>query len=79
MFYKNLNINGENYPLAVNISGAGAPTGVEGSVGMFYLDTDTDEVYKYTSNGWVLLLGDMETALDGIIAIQNSLIGGEST
>jgi hypothetical protein len=47
MYYKALNINGVEYRFAVNITGSGAPTTeTEGVVGMFYIDEDTDDVYK---------------------------------
>ena len=79
MFYKNLSINGVEYPIAVNITGEGAPTeATEGEVGMFYMNTLNGELFKLTVDGWESVLGDIETALDSIIAIQNSLIGGEA-
>lgn len=54
MFYKKLKINGTEYPLAVNITGVGAPTSAtEASVGMFYMDETNGEVYKRTPEGWV--------------------------
>lgn len=47
MYYKALNINGVEYKIAVNITGHGAPTAAtEGVAGMFYIDEDTDDVYK---------------------------------
>ena len=55
MFHRELNINGIQYKLAVNISGKGAPTSsTEADVGMFYMDENNGEVYKRTPNGWVL-------------------------
>lgn len=65
------------------ILGAGPPTvETEGAVGCFYWDTDNRELYVCVAASgatytWIPLLGDIETALDGIIAIQNSLIGGD--
>lgn len=54
MFHKNLVINGVKYPLAVNITGSGAPTeSTEATTGMFYMDEDTGDVYKRTPDGWV--------------------------
>ena len=53
MFYKRIVSNGKEFPIAVNITGEGAPTdATEGVVGMVYMDTLTEEFYKYTSNGW---------------------------
>lgn len=50
MYHKKLNINGTDYPIAVNIAGAGAPTAsTAAEVGMFYMDTDTGDVYKCTA------------------------------
>ena len=50
MFYEKLNINGTEFPLAVNIKGAGAPTAsTAAEVGMFYMDTTTGDVYKCTA------------------------------
>jgi hypothetical protein len=41
------------YPLAVNITGSGAPTeSTEATTGMFYMDEDTGDVYKRTPDGW---------------------------
>lgn len=63
--------------------GSGAPTtATEGIVGAFYMDTDTGRVYKCTAAAggvftWKDDVGDIETALDNIIAIQESLIGGD--
>ena len=51
-FYDSLRINGIDYPIAVNISGNGAPTpGTEAEVGMLYMDTDTGDLYKCTAVG----------------------------
>lgn len=51
--YKKLKINGVEYPLAVNISGVGAPTNsIEANVGMFYMNENNGEVYKRTREGW---------------------------
>ena len=73
------------------ITGSGAPTAAtEGAVGCLYMDTDSGSVYKCTAAAagaytWQAFggtddatLGDIEAALDSIIAIQNQLIGGES-
>lgn len=66
-FFKNININGKNFPLAVNQTGAGAPTATTpGVVGMFYMDENTGNVYKCTeaTNGvytWLPLDGDTAT------------------
>lgn len=50
MFYRELDINGEIFPIAVNITGHGAPsTSTEASVGMFYMDEDDGSVYKCTA------------------------------
>ena len=76
MYFKKININGTEYPLAVNLTGSGAPT-ESADVGMLYMDTDTGEIYKYTNNGWVNELKGIDDALDSIIALQNSYIGGE--
>ena len=70
-----------------SIKGSGAPTTeTEGAVGCLYMNTDNGDLYKCIASvdgvlTWVDVggdLGDIETALDSIIAIQNSLIGGES-
>lgn len=54
MYYKKLKINGVEYPLAVNISGVGAPTiDTQASVGMLYMDETNGEVWKLTPEGWV--------------------------
>lgn len=75
-----------------SITGTSAPTtATEGAVGCLYMNTDTGEMYKCitASNGtytWVKTLdekdkvevfGDITAALDSIIAIQNTLIGGD--
>lgn len=75
-----------------SITGEGAPTSAtEAVVGGLYLDTLTSDMYKCTAatDGvytWVKTLdekdkaevfGDIEAALDSIITIQNTLIGGE--
>ncbi len=137
MFHTRININGTNYPLAVNIVGTNAPTSsTAGEVGMFYMSTTSKLVYKCTAVSgntytWVPLIpqdvsvnaaanlvvrrdtygqvvlpeqqeseienevdiavsgravrryvanviGNIETALDGIIATQESLIGGDT-
>lgn len=79
MYHKNLNINGTDYPIAVNIAGAGAPTAsTAAEVGMFYMDTDTGDVYKCTAVSgstytWdVLLVGDQYA--DDIEELQNICI-----
>lgn len=65
-YYKNLNINGEAYPIAVNITGAGAPTDTtEAETGMLYMDTDNGDVYKKTPNGWEKVGGVTELAKAG--------------
>ena len=51
MYYKNLRINGVDYPIAVNITGNGAPT-IEAEIGMLYMDIDNGEVYKFMPEGW---------------------------
>lgn len=49
MFYKNIVINDVEYPIAVNISGNGAPTAAtEGAVAMFYMDVDSERIYVCT-------------------------------
>lgn len=53
MFYKKLLINETEYPIAVNITGMGAPTPeVKAEVGMFYMDESNGKVYKLTPEGW---------------------------
>lgn len=87
MYYTQLNINGVDYPLAVNITGAGAPTtSTAAEVGMFYMDTTTGDVYKCTAVSgsaytWKLLLeivqnaGGSETATMSQKAVTD-LVGG---
>lgn len=49
MMYKKLIINGQEFPLAVNQSGWGAPTSkFTGEPGMLYMDTGTKVFYKCT-------------------------------
>ena len=63
--------------------GEGAPTAsTEGAVGELYLDTKAGELYQCiaVSNGeyiWKSLLGNIDSALDSIIAMQNELLGGD--
>ena len=45
MFYRSVRNGGEDYPIAVNLAGYGAPT-VEGVAGMFYVDLDSEDIYK---------------------------------
>ena len=89
----NTAFNGVEYKEIPCITDEGAPTETtEGAVGCLYMNTDNGDVYKciavnngvhtyvkvvdevYINN----VVGDIETALDGIIATQNSLIGGGS-
>lgn len=50
MFYKFFNINGTVFPIAVNISGHGAPTAsTEGAVDMLYRNVDDNSVYQCTA------------------------------
>lgn len=50
MFYTKIAIDGTEYPLAVNITGVGAPTAsTAAEVGMFYMDTSSGMVYKCTA------------------------------
>ena len=52
MFYKKLNINETEYPLAVNITGKGAPTSnTEGEIGMLYMNTEDGSMYKCVEEG----------------------------
>ena len=66
------------------ITGEGEPsTATEGAIGCLYMNTLNGDIYKCISiNGgdyiWENLIGDIESALDHIIAIQNRLIGGDS-
>lgn len=84
-YVKSLNLFGVEAKEIPSIAGSGAPTTeTEGAVGCLYMDTDTGAMYKCiaVTDGayeWVDVndkLGDIETALDSIIAIQNELIGG---
>lgn len=69
MFYTKININGTEYPIAVNISGARAPgTSTAAEVGMFYMDTNTGDVYKCTAvsdgkHNWELIFDKYEISL----------------
>lgn len=50
MLYKRLIINGEEYPIAVNQAGNGAPSeATAGAPGVLYMDTDTEKFYKCTA------------------------------
>lgn len=50
MFYTKININGTEYPLAVTITGNGAPTiSTAAAVGMLYMDVSTGTLYKCTA------------------------------
>ena len=75
-----------------SIKGSGAPTTeTEGAVGCLYMNTDNGDLYKCIASvegvqTWVSILGDVEAALDAIIAeqeaiiaIQESLIGGDAS
>ena len=86
-YVKSLNILDEDVRQLPCILGKGAPTtATEGAVGEFYMDTDTGVAYKcvaatkgiYT---WRQEVDEamIEAALDAIIAIQEALIGGNST
>lgn len=56
MYYKNLNINGKNYPIAVNITGQGAPNVYDAASGMIYFDEVSKLFYVYTNNSsWELM------------------------
>lgn len=58
MFYKTLNINGRNYPIAVNIIGEGEPDATGALPGMIYFDELHKVAYVYTQNGsWEILFG----------------------
>lgn len=47
MFYRKLNINGTEYPLAVTLVGSGEPQpDLEAEIGMFYMDETNTSVYK---------------------------------
>lgn len=83
-YVKHLNIFGVEAKEIPCINGTGAPTDTtEGSVGCLYMDVDTGEIYKCIAvenniRTWVSAegnIGDIESALDEIIAIQNALIG----
>ena len=83
-FVKHLNIFGVEAKEIPCIQGIGAPTeSTEGAVGCLYMDTDTGEIYKCIAvenykRTWINTeekIGDIESALDEIIAIQNALIG----
>ena len=64
-YYKKLNINGTEYPIAVNITGQGAPSELtEAEVGMLYMDTDTGKMYKRTPDGWVKEAALLEEVLN---------------
>ena len=50
MYNKAININGIEYPIAVNITGNGAPTSeVEAVIGMLYMDINSGNLYKCTA------------------------------
>lgn len=57
MLYKRLIINGTEYLLAVSQASSGAPAAAgPGAVGVFYMDTDTGDLYKCTGGeegAWV--------------------------
>lgn len=83
-YVKHLNIYGVEAKEVPCINGVGEPTGsTEGAVGCLYMDTDTGEIYKCIAvendeRTWINTnekIGDIESALDEIIAIQNALIG----
>lgn len=58
MFYRKININGIEFPLAVNLSGPGEPTEYTyGDIGMFYMNEENGDVYKKTAEGWVIFGG----------------------
>ena len=42
------------------IVGNGAPNDTINATGLLYMNEDTDEVYKRTKNGWVLLVPKVE-------------------
>lgn len=81
MYYKNLNINGTDFKIAVNIAGAGAPTtATEGVVGMIYMNTNNGDLYKCTSvlgstYTWVEALGVGADGFSPTIAVTN-ITGG---
>ena len=83
-YVKHLNIYGVEAKEIPCINGEGEPTeSTEGAVGCLYMDVNTGCIYKCISVDnftytWVSAegnVGDIESALDEIIAIQNALIG----
>lgn len=81
MYYKNLNINGTEFKIAVNIAGAGVPTtATEGAVGMLYMNTNNGDLYKCTaaSGGrytWVEALGAGADGFSPTVAVSD-ITGG---
>lgn len=81
-YVKHLNMYGVDVKEIPCIRGEGEPNGATaGAVGCLYMDTISGYIFKCVEdNGtytWVNIVGDVESALDEIIAIQNALIGGE--
>ena len=74
MYYKKLKINGTEYPLAVNLTGVGAPPGsLEAEIGMFYMDEAESVVYKFTSNGWESIDAALYAELEELRVIINTV------
>lgn len=72
MYHHNLKINGVDYPLAVNIKGAGAPTSLlEAEIGMFYMDETNGEVYKLTPEGWKPLVENSGEGGNGYVLTED--------
>lgn len=82
MYYKKLKINGIEYPLAVNLTGVGAPpSSLEAEFGMFYMDEAEGVVYKFTFNGWeridAALYAELEEIREIINTVEESINGVE--
>ena len=90
-YVKNLNMFGIEAKEIPCIRDEGAPTETtEGAIGCLYMDENDGEIYKRVvgddgEHTWENVLspvdkqiGEVETALDSIIAIQNALIGGDT-
>lgn len=76
MFYTKLIINGTEYPIAVNVTGEGAPTASTlGDVGMLYMDTLTKKFYRcIAENTWEPLLLELEEKVETLEAKVNGLL-----
>ncbi len=76
MFYSNMNINGSEFQLAVNITGKGEPTtSTEANVGMLYMDTESGALYKCTAAAdgvytWVPVGGGALSARIGEVTLR---------